>query len=66
MLGKDNDAEIGEKKLKINRTAKEFKHFDTKIFISALEESYNDKNGKIDFKKVLRCISARFENETQV
>jgi len=63
---KDHDGEIDEKELKASLAGKEFKHIDTKIFSSALEESDKDKNGKIDFKEFLRCMSARFENETQV
>lgn len=51
---KDHDGEIDEKELKDSLAGKEFKHIDTKIFSSALEENDNDANGKIDFKEFLR------------
>lgn len=43
LLGIDHEKEMGEKELKISLTAKEFEYFDTKISLSALEESDNGK-----------------------
>lgn len=66
VIGKNPEDEIGEKEHKARIAEKEFKHFDAKMFISALEESDKDKNSKNDFNEVLRCISDRFENETHI
>lgn len=60
---KDHDGEIDEKELKSSLAGKEFKHIDTKIFSNALEETDDDKNGKVDFKEFLRCMSVRLEKE---
>jgi calcium-dependent protein kinase len=51
---KDHDGEIDEKELKESLAGKEFKHIDTKIFSSVLDENDKDKNGKVDFKEFLR------------
>ena len=60
---KDRDGEIDENELKESLAGKEFRHIDTKIFSSALEENDNDENGKIDFKEFLRCMSVKLEKE---
>lgn len=60
---KDHDGEIDENELKSSLAGKEFKHIDTKIFCSVLEESDNNDNGKVDFKEFLRCMSVRLEKE---
>jgi calcium-dependent protein kinase len=60
---KDRDGEIDENELKESLAGKEFRHIDTKIFSSALEENDNDDNGKIDFKEFLRCMSVKLEKE---
>lgn len=62
---KDHDGQIDELELKNSLAGKEFKHIDTKIFSKALEESDNDKNGKVDFKEFLRTMSVRLTNESQ-
>jgi len=61
---KDHDGQIDEKELKSSLAGKEFKHIDTKIFSSALEESDNDQNGKVDFPEFLRWMSMKLEKET--
>lgn len=63
---KDHDGEIDEKELKESLAGKEFKHIDTKIFSSALDESDNDHNGKVDFNEFLRCMSMKLEKETNI
>lgn len=60
---KDHDGQIDEKELKESLAGKEFKHIDTKIFGSALEENDRDNDGKIDFNEFLRCMSVKLEKE---
>jgi calcium-dependent protein kinase len=60
---KDHDGEIDENELKESLAGKEFKHIDTKIFSSALEENDNDLNGKINFGEFLRWMSVKLEKE---
>ena len=43
LLGIDHEKEIDKKELMISLAAKEFEYFDTKISLSALEESDKDK-----------------------
>lgn len=62
---KDHDGEIDEKELKSSLAGKEFRHIDTKIFSSALDENDSDKDGKVDFKEFLRCMSVKLEKETK-
>ena len=62
---KDHDGEIDEKELKESLAGKEFKHIDTKIFSSVLDENDKDKNGKVDFKEFLRWMSVKLEKEAK-
>ena len=60
---KDNDGEIDEKELKESLAGKEFLHVDTTIFSDAIDESDQNKNGKVNFFEFLRAMSVKLENE---
>jgi len=51
---KDHDGQIDEKELKNSLAGKEFKHIDTRIFGTILDENDSDQDGKVDFGEFLR------------